>query len=99
MSISVFSIFSIGIGPSSSHTLGPMHASLKYPLNLENSGIIKNTGHIKVDLYGSLALTGKGHLTDTAIMLGLEGETPENIDPEAIPAIIGRIKHNHKLNL
>jgi len=99
MSISIFNIFSIGIGPSSSHTLGPMRAARKYLLTLENSGILKRAGHIKVDLYGSLALTGKGHLTDSAIMLGLEGETPESINPDAIPAIIGRIKHNHKLNL
>ena len=87
MSISVFDIFSIGIGPSSSHTLGPMRAARKYLLNLESSGILKNVEKIKIDLYGSLALTGKGHLTDVAVMLGLEGEIPEDIDPEAIKSL------------
>lgn len=99
MAISVFNIFSIGIGPSSSHTVGPMRAARQFLLYLEQQKILPKVASLKVDLYGSLALTGKGHSTDMAILLGLEGETPEDIDPEAIRVHLGKIKHNHKLNL
>ena len=84
MEISVFNLFSIGIGPSSSHTVGPMRAARQYLLELDKAGKLDQTESIKVDLYGSLALTGKGHATDTAILLGLQGETPEGVDPDEI---------------
>lgn len=84
MSISVFQLFSIGIGPSSSHTVGPMRAALLFGNEVQNKGLLNDVNRIKIDLYGSLALTGKGHGTDFAILLGLEGETPENIDPNTV---------------
>lgn len=82
MSISLFDLFSIGIGPSSSHTVGPMLAANEF-LNLLNShGHFAQTQRIKIELYGSLALTGKGHGTDKAILNGLEGSDPETVVPE-----------------
>ncbi|MDE2436819.1 MAG: L-serine ammonia-lyase [Sphingomonadales bacterium] len=91
MSISLFELFKIGIGPSSSHTVGPMIAARRFGKWLEASGLIAATDRVRVDLYGSLALTGGGHATDTAIMLGLCGEDPATVDPEAIPAIRDRV--------
>lgn len=99
MAISVFNLFSIGIGPSSSHTVGPMRAARQFVLNLENSGLLSKTHHVKVDLYGSLALTGKGHATDLAILLGLEGQTPEEADPNQVIVRIDQIRNHKKLYL
>ncbi len=99
MGISVFDLFSIGLGPSSSHTVGPMRAAKRFLLYLEKMGIFDHVSRIQTNLYGSLALTGKGHATDIAIMLGLEGETPEGIDPESVQARIERIRSTKKLNL
>lgn len=99
MAISVFNLFSIGIGPSSSHTVGPMRAARQFMLELEAAGFLPATIAIKVDLYGSLALTGKGHATDVAIMLGLEGETPDGIDPNEIKKRIEIIRHGKRINL
>lgn len=99
MAISVFNLFSIGMGPSSSHTVGPMRAARQYILNLEKAGLLPKVALVKVDLYGSLALTGKGHATDIAIMLGLEGETPEGIDPNTVKQRIETIRHNRQINL
>ncbi len=82
MSISVFDLFSIGIGPSSSHTVGPMLSANAFLLLLEQNNVFDQTEHIKIELYGSLALTGKGHGTDKAILNGLEGKSPETVDPE-----------------
>lgn len=82
MSISVFDLFSIGIGPSSSHTVGPMAAANCFLEKLEAKKLLENTARIKIELYGSLALTGKGHGTDKAILNGLEGKTPEHVDPQ-----------------
>ena len=78
---SLFELFKIGIGPSSSHTMGPMRAALRFARELESTGLTPKTASIRVDLYGSLALTGHGHGTDRAILLGLSGQTPEGIDP------------------
>lgn len=99
MAISVFNLFSIGIGPSSSHTVGPMRAAHLFVSNLEKAGHLTHTNSIKVDLYGSLALTGKGHATDLAIMLGLQGETPESIDPNEVQNLVHLIRTNKSLNL
>lgn len=99
MSISVFNLFSIGIGPSSSHTVGPMRAARQFILNLEKQTKIEGTTRIKIDLYGSLALTGKGHGTDIAVLLGLEGETPEEIDPSAVHSKMEKIRTENALNL
>jgi L-serine dehydratase len=99
MAISVFNLFSIGIGPSSSHTVGPMRAARQFVLNLEKEGILPQVHRIKTDLYGSLALTGKGHGTDLAILLGLEGETPEGIDPNQVHPRVDHIRNSHTLNV
>ncbi len=76
---SVFDLFKIGIGPSSSHTVGPMRAAREF-----GSHLSENTARVRAELYGSLALTGKGHATDRAILLGLAGETPAGIDPDRV---------------
>src|SRR5262249_52280394 len=77
MSISLFDLFSIGIGPSSSHTVGPMLAANAFLNLLESEEYFDKTARVKIELYGSLALTGKGHGTDKAILNGLEGKLPE----------------------
>lgn len=87
--VSLFQLFSIGIGPSSSHTVGPMRAAREFASNLSD---LEDLGSITVELFGSLAMTGKGHATDIATILGLEGYTPESIDPNQITEILGRIE-------
>lgn len=99
MAISVFEIFKIGIGPSSSHTVGPMRAAMEFAVNLEKSGLIDKIDGITVELYGSLGATGKGHGTDKAVMLGLEGEAPDLIDPSVIPARLDNIRQCGMINL
>jgi L-serine dehydratase len=84
VAISVFDLFSIGIGPSSSHTVGPMRAARTFAQGLLDSGDLDRTVRLRVDLYGSLAATGRGHGTDRAVMLGLMGETPETVDPATV---------------
>ena len=98
MNISVFDMYSIGIGPSSSHTVGPMRAAKKF-LEQYAEKHIHNIHKIKVDLYGSLALTGKGHSTDKAILLGLSGHEPETVPEDEIDNIISNIYSCNKLNL
>ncbi len=84
MSISLFDLFSIGIGPSSSHTVGPMLAANAFVELLENTEKLSTVERIKIELYGSLALTGKGHGTDKAILNGLEGKLPDTVSPETM---------------
>ncbi|MDA8480110.1 L-serine ammonia-lyase [Citrobacter sp. Awk 4] len=86
--ISAFEIFKIGIGPSSSHTVGPMNAGKCFIDQLTRSGALLQTTRMVVDLYGSLSLTGKGHATDVAIMMGLAGNSPQDVDIDGIPAFI-----------
>ncbi len=90
--ISVFDMLKIGVGPSSSHTLGPWRAAERWINELKVSGHFDKVEHIKVDLFGSLSLTGKGHATDYAVMLGLSGANPETIPTESIEQIIVDIK-------
>lgn len=99
MNISIFDIYKIGIGPSSSHTFGPMVAANMFIKILEEKKLIEKVSSVGVDLYGSLALTGKGHGTFLAIELGLEGWTPETIKPNEIDEEIQRIKNDKNLNL
>ena len=99
MAISVFEIFKIGIGPSSSHTVGPMRAALAFANTLQALDIIANTGRLTIELFGSLGATGKGHGTDKAVMLGLEGEAPDLIDPTIIPARLEDIRQSGWLSL
>jgi L-serine dehydratase len=96
MNTSLFELFKIGIGPSSSHTVGPMRAALRFVTGLRRPGA---TSRVGVDLYGSLAHTGLGHGTDRAILLGLSGEAPDGIDPERIAAIVGGIRESKTVAL
>jgi L-serine dehydratase len=84
VAISVFDLFSIGIGPSSSHTVGPMRAARTFVLGLEQDGLISDVTRVRAELFGSLGLTGRGHGSDRAVILGLEGETPEDIDTSTV---------------
>ncbi|PLL43137.1 L-serine ammonia-lyase, partial [Klebsiella michiganensis] len=86
--ISVFDIFKISIGPSSSHTVGPMKAGKQFVDTLQEKGLLHKVTRLVVDVYGSLSLTGKGHHTDIAIILGLSGYLPDTVDIDAIPGII-----------
>jgi L-serine dehydratase len=86
MSISVFDLYTIGIGPSSSHTVGPMRASRRFARELESRRLLDRVCRVRVTLYGSLGLTGLGHGSDKAVLMGLEGESPEGVDPDRIPA-------------
>ena len=97
--ISVFDMLKIGVGPSSSHTLGPWRAAERWIKELKDSDNFKAIKRIKVDLYGSLSLTGKGHATDLAVMLGLSGSDPEVIPTETIDIIIASIQNTGKLVL
>src|SRR5882672_8178642 len=97
MAISVFDLFTIGIGPSSSHSIGPMRAARRFVERLQADGLLAKCARIEVRLYGSLALTGKGHGTDKAILLGLEGATPEEIDPDEVEPRVAAIRTDRKL--
>ena len=97
MNISIFELFSIGVGPSSSHTVGPMRAAKRFLI--EAQPLLSKTHRIQIDLFGSLALTGKGHGTDKAVLLGLLGYTPEGVDPEQIPALLNQIRTEHHITL
>jgi len=99
MSISVFDLFTIGIGPSSSHTVGPMRAARRFALRLEREGLLASTARVRVELYGSLAMTGKGHGTDRAVLVGLEGATPEEVDPAWMQERVAAIRHGGRLAL
>lgn len=97
--ISVFDIFKIGIGPSSSHTLGPWRAAQQFTASLQKQGVLGDVEQVKILLYGSLAKTGKGHGTDIAILLGLSGGDPVTFDVNAIDSTVASIKETQKLNL
>lgn len=99
MAISVLELFTIGIGPSSSHTVGPMRAARRFVGVLAETGLLSRTARVETHLYGSLALTWKGHGADKAILLGLEGETPEDVDLQGIPARLERIRSDRSLRL
>jgi len=97
--ISVLDLFTIGIGPSSSHTVGPMRAARRFMERLAEAGTLERVARIEAHLYGSLALTGKGHGSDKAVLLGLEGETPEETDVNAIAARTQRIRDERTMRL
>ncbi len=99
MNVSIFELFKIGVGPSSSHTVGPMRAGRAFVLQAEKMGHLQQATRIQIDLYGSLALTGKGHGTDLAVLLGVQGEAPDLIDPDRIPSMMAEIRRNHQLDL
>jgi len=99
MALSVFDLFKIGIGPSSSHTVGPMRAAARFVEGLRDDGLLAATERLKVELYGSLGATGKGHGSDTAVLLGLEGEQPDRVDTAAIPRRLAAIRACRELRL
>lgn len=99
MNLSVFDLFSIGIGPSSSHTVGPMLSANAFLQLLEELSFLDKTERVKIELYGSLALTGKGHGTDKAILNGLENKSPETVVPESMVPRMNEILTTHSLNL
>ncbi|WP_286237892.1 L-serine ammonia-lyase [Neptuniibacter halophilus] len=99
MSISVFDLFKIGVGPSSSHTVGPMLAAAEFAAELETRGVAADVSRVEVALYGSLSATGVGHGTDNSVIVGLMGERPNSIDPEMILPEVEALKANHKLKL
>ncbi|WP_279203527.1 L-serine ammonia-lyase [Obesumbacterium proteus] len=97
--ISVFDMFKIGIGPSSSHTVGPMKAGKQFVDDLIDKGLLPSVTRISVDVYGSLSLTGKGHHTDIAIIMGLAGNMPDTVDIDAIPGFIRDVEQRQRLLL
>lgn len=94
MTVSVFDLFTIGIGPSSSHTVGPMRAARRFVKTLGRDGLLPRVEQINIELFGSLGATGKGHGSDKAILLGLEGEKPESVDVDAIEQRLTTIRGN-----
>ena len=99
MTISVFDMFSIGIGPSSSHTVGPMRAALRFVEGIAAAEILESVEGLTVELFGSLGHTGKGHGSDTAVILGLMGGRPDSIDPDSVPKQVGEVCAAGKITL
>ncbi|MCZ2440913.1 MAG: L-serine ammonia-lyase [Burkholderiales bacterium] len=99
MAVSVFDLFKIGIGPSSSHTVGPMRAARIFAVRLGSEGVLARTARVRVQLYGSLAATGKGHGSDKAVLLGLAGHEPETVDVDAIPALLQAMRSEQRITL
>ena len=100
MAVSTFDLYKIGIGPSSSHTVGPMRAAARFvEHHLAEAGRLGDVARVRAEVFGSLALTGRGHGTDKAVLMGLEGHMPNLIDPDVIPAALARIRGEKKLLL
>lgn len=99
MATSVFELFKIGIGPSSSHTVGPMRAARKFAQSLKDTGILKRVFTVKTELFGSLGATGKGHGCDKAVVLGLKGEWADRVNPDQIGDMLEEVKQSGRLNL
>ena len=99
MAVSIFELFKIGIGPSSSHTVGPMLAAHTFVRHLQNSNLLTQVESLQITLYGSLAYTGRGHGTDKAVLLGLSGELPDQVDPDNIDGIVQEIQSSGIIRL
>ncbi|WP_019450400.1 L-serine ammonia-lyase [Cupriavidus sp. BIS7] len=99
MAVSVFDLFKVGIGPSSSHTVGPMRAALMFAHGLERDGLLAQVASVRVELYGSLGATGKGHGTDKGVILGLMGESPDTVDPDTIDKKLAALRASRTLSL
>ncbi len=99
MAVSAFDLFKIGIGPSSSHTVGPMRAALLFAQGLERDELLSQVASVRVELYGSLGATGKGHGTDKGVILGLMGQAPDTVDPSAIAGLLQSVRTNKSLAL
>jgi L-serine dehydratase len=99
MAVSVFDLFKIGIGPSSSHTVGPMRAARLFAVRLQQAKLLASTHRVRARLYGSLGATGKGHGSDKAVLLGLAGHEPDTVEVEAIGELLQSMRAAHRLNL
>jgi L-serine dehydratase len=99
MAVSVFDLFKIGIGPSSSHTVGPMRAARMFVLRLAHDGLLDRVARVRAELYGSLGATGRGHGSDKAVLLGLQGEEPDKVEVDAIDAQLAAIRRDRRLRL
>jgi L-serine dehydratase len=99
MAVSVFDLFKIGIGPSSSHTVGPMRAARMFSSRLQHEGLLERVARVKCDLYGSLGATGKGHGSDKAVLLGLHGHEPDSVDIERVPQELAAMRDNKQVLL
>ncbi|NHD18662.1 MULTISPECIES: L-serine ammonia-lyase [unclassified Actinopolyspora] len=99
MAISVFDLFSVGIGPSSSHTVGPMRAAARFAARLRAEGLLPGVAHVRAELFGSLGATGHGHGSPKAVLLGLEGHHPEVVDPTAVSGRVDEIRSTGRLLL
>jgi len=99
MAVSVFDLFKIGIGPSSSHTVGPMRAARLFALRLAHDGLLPRCARVQAHLYGSLGATGKGHGSDKAVLLGLAGHEPDTVDIDAVPALLAQMRRQATLLL
>jgi L-serine dehydratase len=99
MAISVFDLFKIGIGPSSSHTVGPMRAAKMFATHLRDASLLGRVRAVKIEFFGSLGATGKGHGSDKAVMLGLVGETPEGVDPDGVPALLSELCQRREITI
>ena len=99
MAVSVFDLFKIGIGPSSSHTVGPMRAARMFVAALGSDDLMRRTGRVRVELFGSLGATGHGHGSVPAVVLGLVGEHPETVDPAAASAVVEQVRSSGRLPL
>ena len=99
MAVSVFDLFKIGIGPSSSHTVGPMRAARLFAARLLHDGLLPRTARVTAQLYGSLGATGKGHGSDKAVLLGLAGHEPDTVDVNAVPALLAALRQDKRLAL
>src|SRR6202012_1320296 len=99
MTVSVFDLFKIGIGPSSSHTVGPMRAALMFATSLADDGLLDQVSAVRAELFGSLGATGHGHGSVKAVVLGLSGEHPETVDPAAAEPAPAAVRNSAKLAL
>ncbi|MDA3915162.1 L-serine ammonia-lyase [Oleiagrimonas sp.] len=100
MAVSIFDLFKIGIGPSSSHTVGPMRAAARFTEQwLDRKGLLDKVARVQCELHGSLAMTGRGHGTDKAVLLGFEGQWPDTVDPDAIADTLKRIRDSGRIHL
>ncbi|MFT3815119.1 MAG: L-serine ammonia-lyase [Acidovorax sp.] len=97
--LSVFDIFKVGIGPSSSHTVGPMRAGLMFARSLQTQGLLERTARVEVQLFGSLGATGRGHATDLGVLLGLLGEAPDTVDPTTVAPRLAAVRLKKRLPL
>lgn len=99
MTLSVFDIFKVGVGPSSSHTVGPMIAAVRFVRRLEEAGLLAQVQRLHIELFGSLGATGYGHASDTAVIVGLFGHLPDEVDPDLIPVLIEEVRQQHQVKL